>query len=75
VVEELSREVAPVNNGDRIEKAAAAREARDAVGSAQRHPGSRTDEVTAALKHYLSTEQYRERAEAAPDTDDDERRG
>jgi hypothetical protein len=63
-------EVAPVNSFDKVEKAAAAREARDAVGSAHRRAGSRGDEVAAALVHYLSTEQYHERAAAPHDEDD-----
>jgi hypothetical protein len=69
---ELSWEVAPVNSENGIEKAAAAREARDAVGSAQRRTGSRTGDIAAAMMRYLSSEQYRERA-AAQDTDDEQR--
>lgn len=56
------------------EKAAAAREAREAVGSSQRHTSSRTDEVKAALMHYLATEQYHEREASPHATEDDERR-
>lgn len=62
-----------MNNSDGVEKAAAAREARDAVGSSQQRSG-RTDEVKAALMHYLTTEQYRERKTSSPPADD-ERQG
>jgi hypothetical protein len=65
--------VAPVNSFDKVEKAAAAREAREAVGSKHRRTGSRGDEVAAALMHYLSTEQYHERAAAPHDPDDEPR--
>lgn len=57
-----------------VEKAAAAREAREAVGSSQRHTSSRTDEVEAALMHYLATEQYHEREAPPHATEDDEPR-
>lgn len=64
--------MAPVSSFDEAEKAAAAKEARDAVGSTQRRSGSRTDEVEAALMHYLATEQYHERGAPPHATEDDE---
>lgn len=54
-------EVGPVNGSEGMEKAAAGREAREAVGGSQRPAGSRTSEVKAVLMRYLTTEQYRER--------------
>lgn len=55
------------------ENAAAAREARDAVGSPQRRTGSRTREIKAALMRYLTTEQYRERTASSRASDHDDR--
>lgn len=60
-----------MNNFDEVEKAAAAHEAREAAGRPQR-PSSRTDEVAAALKLYLATEQHRERADSSRAGGDDE---
>ncbi|GAB3015404.1 hypothetical protein GCM10011376_06070 [Nocardioides flavus (ex Wang et al. 2016)] len=53
---------------DEVEKAAAAREARDAVGARQ-HRTSKSDEVEAALMRYLAGETYRERAKPADTAD------
>ena len=64
VVEEFPTEVTTMNNFDEVEKAAAAHEAREAAGRPQRR-SSRTDEVSAALKLYLTTEQHRERTESS----------
>ena len=60
-----------MNNFDEVEKAAAAHEAREAVGGSQQR-SSRTDEVKAALMLYLSTEQHRERAESSQAAGDSE---
>ena len=60
-----------MNSFEGVEKAAAAREAREAVGSPQRRTGSRGDVVAAALMHYLSTEQRHE-LKASPREPDDE---
>lgn len=54
-----------MNSFEGVEKAAAEHEAREAVGRPQRHT-SRTDQVKAALTHYLTTEAYRERAASSP---------
>jgi hypothetical protein len=58
-----------VNSHDEVEKAAAAREAREAVGGQQR-TSSKSDEVKAALMHYLATESFRERTASSPSADD-----
>lgn len=47
-----------------VEKAAAAQEAREAVGRAHR---GRAEEVEVALKRYLAAEEYLEQAEPSPD--------
>jgi hypothetical protein len=60
-----------MNSFEGVEKAAAAQEAREAVGSPHRRTGSRGDEIAAALMHYLSTEQYHDRSAPASDTDDE----
>ncbi len=49
-----------MNSREDLERAAAAHEAREAVGGQQR-TSSRSDEVKAALMHYLATESFRER--------------
>ena len=64
-----AREVAPVNSFEGVEKAAAAHEAREAVGSPQRRTGNRGDVVGAALMHYLSTEEAHARATSPRDPD------
>jgi 1,6-anhydro-N-acetylmuramate kinase len=61
-----------VNRHEELEKAAAAREAREAVGG-QRRTGSRSDEVEAALMHYLATESFRERPASSPSPGEGER--
>lgn len=50
-----------MNGSEGAEKAAAGREAREAVGESQWRPGSRTSEIKAAMMRYLTTEQYRQR--------------
>jgi hypothetical protein len=60
-----------VNSHEEVEKAAAAREARDAVGG-QQSTSSRSDEVEAALMHYLATESFRERTASSPSAEDAE---
>ena len=62
-----------MNRFEESEKAAAAREAREAVGSSQRPTSGRGDEVRAALMHYLATEHFHERKGPPPATEDDER--
>ena len=62
-----------MNNFDGVEKGAAAREAREAVGGQQRG-SSRTSEVKAALMRYLTTEQYRERTKGRHAADGDKGR-
>lgn len=54
---------------DGVEKAAAAHEARDAVGRAQRHQG-RAEQVEAALIRYLASEEYHEHAGTSRDAGD-----
>ena len=61
-----------MNSHEEVEKAAAAREAREAVGGQQR-TGSKSDAVKAALMHYLATESFRERTASSPAADDGER--
>ena len=61
-----------MNSHEEVEKAAAAREARDAVGGQQR-TSSKGDEVKAALMHYLATESFRERTGSSPSADKGER--
>lgn len=51
-----------MNSFEGAEKAAAAHEAREAVGHPQRHRGRAAD-VEAALMRYLATEEYHERVE------------
>ncbi len=58
-----------MNSFERVENAAAAHEAREAVGHPQRHRG-RAGEVEAALIRYLATEEYRERAGTSADAGD-----
>lgn len=62
-----------MNSFEGVEKAAAAHEAREAAGRPQR-PSSRANEVEAALMHYLTTEEYRERAASSHDAADDDER-
>lgn len=54
-------EVAPVSSFEGVEKAAAAHEAREALGRPQPST-SRANEVQAALMHYLASEEHRESA-------------
>ena len=61
-----------MNSHEEIEKAAAAHEAREAVGGQQR-ASSKSNEVKAALMHYLATETYRARKTSAPSADGGER--
>jgi hypothetical protein len=67
--------VVTVDGFEGVEKAAAEHEAREAVGGAQRRPGSRTSEIKSALMRYLASEQYRESVVSTHRADDDERRG
>lgn len=54
-----------MNDTSRVEAMRATTEARDRVGSSRR--SSKADAMEAALKRYLSAEQYHQLAEEKPD--------
>lgn len=56
-----------MNDMSKVEAMRAAREARDRAGSSR---GSSASAIEAAMKRYLSAEQYHEIAEGAPRTEE-----